>query len=89
MEAIKPGDEIKVIDEGKVYSLYEDFINKYGAKFKNRWARGYGPRCGDAGKVLVLGKHLDNGKKIAIVESGECIYLIGVIGIERVGEPKN
>lgn len=82
------GDKVKVIDDGKAYSTYSDWLleNKVDIKYAIKWKNGNAPRNGDCYTVIKIHPH-ENAEEygdVALIDGSYGTFLIGVEGLEVV-----
>ena len=89
---IKIGDTVTIIDDGKAYTTYYDFMLQYGTKNSCLgWQYGKSPSTYSEYRVLTIADHIarPNEDKLAIIEeiSGHSInktYIIGLKGLRKI-----
>ncbi len=86
MSKFKIGDRVRVINCLKGYSLYKDFIEKYGKNYISKWNAGQIPKNSDIGRVVAVGKHLNSVDEMAIVEINNNVFIMSFDGIEKIKE---
>lgn len=69
---LEVGDDVEIIDKGRIYSSYDTFYNKYKTsetkKFaKNSMGEEVSISNGMIGKIMSIAKHETNGKDLAII----------------------
>ena len=86
--AIKIGDKVKIVDNGKSYTTYADWFDKHAPKYASRFAYGDTPENGTTGNVVAIAPHEYGGKTLYAISTGyfNAVYLVGEKGIERVGD---
>lgn len=89
---MEKGDIVKVIDTGKVYSSYEDWINENGKKYKNKWLKDRSiTDTGSKYKILEKNIHSKfNDTVLCLVQnlSNQDVYIIDENGLKQVDEYK-
>jgi hypothetical protein len=80
----KVGDNVVVIEKGKTYSVYSEFMKKYAGLLMHKWVRGYSPDNSTKGRVVALDYHSNERDLIAVVENENNVFLINVQGLEKV-----
>lgn len=86
----KVGDKVKVIDKGKQYSTYSDFIkNKLPKRLKD-FKYGEIVPCDEEYKVVFVEKREDDNEYICVIEdlNTKQIFMIQDIGVELIKEEK-
>jgi len=79
----KVGDKVKVVDIGKSYTTYKDFIKENAPQLLNKWEY---ERClpdGGSYEVKAIGKH-KWGNELAIIEQNNKVYIVDFKGLELV-----
>ena len=79
----KVGDKVKVVDEGKSYTTYKDFIKENAPQLLNKWERERGLPNGGIYEVKAIGKH-EYGNELAIIEQNNKVYIVDFEGLELV-----
>jgi len=88
-EDIKVGDTVEVVNSGKCYANYSEWVarNVEDKEMIAKYAYGFTPRVGTRGKVLQIADHLrrSDGLLVYINEgnSDKC-YLIGIKGVKKI-----
>ena len=85
---IKAGDEVEIVDTGKMYTTYPEWLYKHcDFKFVKSYAYGCsGSRYkGLRGKVVAIAPHEDLDVTLAAIYSHGSTYLIDVKGLKKVG----
>lgn len=86
----KVGDKVRVIDKGKQYSTYRDFIkNKLPKRLKD-FKYGEVVPCDEEYKVVFVEKREDDNEYICVIEdlNTKQIFMIQDIGVELIKEEK-
>lgn len=88
MKDFKVGDRVKVIDCGKTYRSYTDWVNKYvtNPHLRNQWDKDNGIDINDIYCVKYIGEHLNRWATIAYIQNEETekCYMIEIKGLEKV-----
>lgn len=84
----KIGDIVKVKDIEEIYSTYENWIKKYGKKYKKNWK--YGSNFLDDSKeyeVVAKGLHEFNFVNIYLIQDKDTkqVYIFREDGLEKIG----
>lgn len=92
IEELKVGNKVRVIDNGKSFTTYLEFMTTYGTKEQCcLWDRNVAPQeDGTIYEILNIADHLDRNdyNKLAIIqEVGYCegkVYIIEIDGLKKV-----
>jgi len=80
MKNFKIGDRVKIINDGAVYTTY----NNWGfIKRPSNFAYGDTPKNGNIGIVIDKGKHCTDDKMLYVVDIKGWHYVMGESGIEK------
>lgn len=85
---IKAGDEVEIVDTGKMYTTYPEWLCKH-CDFG--FVKSYAYDCGGSrykglrGKVVVIAPHGRLDATLAAIYSNGSTYLIDVKGLKKVG----
>ena len=83
---IKVGDEVEIVDSGKMYIIYPEWLCKncdFG--FVKSYAYGSSGYKGLRGKVIAIAPHGTMNRVLAAIYSHGSTYLIDVKGLKKVG----
>ena len=86
-DAITIGGEIEVVNEGRSYTTYAEWVDKNvdNPEDKVRYNYGVNPRKGFVGKVIAIAPHLSiNDRNLVYFKCGDDCYLINAEGVKRV-----
>ena len=86
---MKIGDKVKIIDGGKCYSSYEEWIKIHGKKYLDNWE--YGSRDfnkEDTYKIVAKTRHNDYDDMLYLIQNEKTkrVYIFGEEGIKKVKE---
>ena len=78
------GDKVKVVSNGKTYSTYKDWFSIYNisTKYFLKWNECSAPRDGDTFEVIAIHPHTNCGNNLALIESQNRTYIIGIEGLK-------
>lgn len=79
----KVGDKVKVVDIGKSYTTYKDFIKENAPQLLNKWEYERALPVGGSYEVKAIGKHIF-GNELAIIEQNNKVYIVDFEGLELV-----
>ena len=81
---------VKVVDSGKTYSLYKDFIQKYFPKYLPQFKKGDSPDKRKKYQIIGEGEHPNEKILMYLIqdESTEQVFLIGKKGVKEVKNGK-
>lgn len=83
----KVGDKVRVIDDERVYSRYDDWIveNKIDIKYALLWQENYSPKNESTGFIRAIYPHLASKDIIlALVETEYHAYIINIEGLKVI-----
>ena len=81
---ITVGTKIRVVNDGKIYPSYKEWLEENGAEeYLDRFHMDEAPSKGDHGEIIAKGFHPTSGKKMYGILVGENVYVIGYDGVER------
>ena len=88
-EDIKVGDTVEVVNSGKCYANYSEWVarNVEDKETIAKYAYGFTPRVGTRGKVLQIADHLRRSDGLLVyINDGttDKCYLIGIKGVKKV-----
>lgn len=86
-DAITIGGEIEVVNEGRSYTTYAEWVDKNvdNPEDKVRYNYGVNPRKGFVGKVIAIAPHLSiNDRNLVYFKCGDDCYLINAEGVKKV-----
>lgn len=90
--SFKIGDRVKVIDSGKNYGSYSNWVDKYvtNPKLRRKWHKNHSPSEFDTYCIKYIGEHENGYNTIAYIqnEANECCYMVEIHGLELVEEKK-
>ena len=86
---MKIGDKVKIIDGGKCYSHYKEWIKIHGKKYLDNWE--YGSRDfnkEDTYKIVAKTRHNDYDDMLYLIQNEKTkrVYIFGEEGIKKVKE---
>lgn len=86
------GDNVKIVDEGEVYSTYNRWIGKHvPSKYTSFWARGIEPSKSDTYTIIACGNHEDYPSSMLYYiqnDNTKQCFIICEEGIEMISENK-
>lgn len=83
----KVGDTVKVIDDGRTHSTYDEWFTKYNIdiKYALKWKYGESPNNGERYKIVAIHPHdRDKSSTLVLVEDERNCYIMNIEGIEVV-----
>ena len=83
----KVGDKVRVIDDERVYSRYDDWIveNKIDIKYALLWQENYSPKNESTGFIRAIYPHLASKDVILALVETEChAYIINIEGLKVI-----
>ena len=88
-EDIKEGDKVKIVNKGKCYDYYAEWVAKNidDKEMIARYAFGFSPVQGSTGTVIKIADHGKNNDGLLVYvkdESEDKCYLIGIKGVKKV-----
>jgi hypothetical protein len=88
-EDIKVGDTVEIVNSGKCYANYSEWVarNVEDKETIAKYAYGFTPRVGTRGKVLQIADHLRRSDGLLVyINDGttDKCYLIGINGVKKV-----
>lgn len=84
----KIGDKVKVINQGKIYSTYKRWIEKYGKKYIDNWKKADDYLDKDKKyEIVAKGPH-DYGWMLYLIQDEETrqVYIFSEDGLKKIGE---
>lgn len=82
--SIRVGTKIRVVDDGKIYSAYKEWLEENASDDDvSKFKFGESPANGDHGTIIAVGNHERSGKKLYGIEVNGTVYVIGYDGVER------
>ena len=83
---IKAGDEVEIVDTGKIYPIYPEWLYKHcDFEFVKRYAYQSNGYKGLRGTVIAVAPHGTVNRVLAAIYSHGSTYLIDVDGLKKVG----
>lgn len=84
---IKVGDEVEIVDTGKMYTTYPEWLCKHcGFGFVKSYAYGCSSGCkGLRGTVIAVAPHETINRVLAAIYFHDSTYLIDVKGLKKIG----
>ena len=86
---MKIGDKVKIIDEGKCYSSYKEWIKIHGKKYLDNWEYGnLDFNKEDTYKIVAKTRHNDYDDMLYLIQNEKTkrVYIFGEEGIKKVKE---
>ena len=81
----KVGDRVTVVDTGKTYSTYHEWIDKNCPQFKPMWKRGGSPQEKQQYTIECIADHgKGESTTLLLISNGTQVYIIGEKGVELV-----
>lgn len=87
---IKVGDWVEVVDEGKSYSTYPEWLyNRVDFEYVRKYIYGYYPCNGTVGKVIAIGPYgmAEDRTLVAFQTKNHNVYIVGQEGLKKVVKP--
>lgn len=84
------GDKVTVVDSGRAYCRYVEFMKQFGEEILGHYAYGYAPKSGVTYSIVECGIHPNNNKELYVIKPDNqsllpsSLFLISDDGLEKV-----